>query len=338
MTRSQVPDEILSTLTWEEAQEVGIKEERWILINIHDPAIAKCQLLNRDVWNDVKVVDMVREKFIFFQCRKEEYRAREYISFHFPVYKLQGAYPHIAIVDPRSGEQLMLWSGHVPKAKDFLADIREFLDQYSLNPRSKKAMRKGKGKEIKEPMRERVVEAETEADQPWYIQSVEQPMSIFDDLYGVSDSEESPHGKPNTPTSPSPPSNPFRFGEVSSSPKSETVNPSQSSSSHTRRASTTIINFCRLSGQATTTQTFTSSDPVRTMYEWLESREGGEGKKRGGRRIFLSVEGRDLSEALNERIGDIPGLVGNDDGGERMANVLVDTVLCNEVVVGRERN
>lgn len=332
-TSSQAPDEILSTLTWEEAQEVGIKEERWILISIHDPAIAKCQVLNRDIWNDPKIIDLVREKFTFFQCRKDEYRAREYISSHFPVYKLQGAYPHVAIVDPRTGEQLMLWSGHIPKAKDFLADLHEFLDQYSLDPRSKKAIRRPKGKEIdREPMRE----VEAEADQPWCIQSVEQPLSFLDDLYGVSDTEESPHGKPNTSTSPSLPLNSSYLGELSSSsPKTETLNPCHSGSA-TGHAGTTIINFCRLSGQVTT-QEFSLIDPVRVMYEWLESREDGGGHQREGRRLSLSIEGRDLSEALNERIADIPGLVGN-NGGERMANVLVDTVFFNEVVVGRQRN
>ena len=83
------------------------------------------------------------------------------------------------------------------------------------------------------------------------------------------------------------------------------------------------------------------------MYEWLEeSREDGEGegeggkKKRQSRRLFLSFEGRDLSEALNERIADIPGLVGNvgNDGGEGVANVLVDTVLYYEGVPRREKN
>lgn len=331
-TRSQAPDEILSTLTWEEALEVGMKEERWILINIQDPAIAKCQVLNRDIWNDIKILDLVREKFIFLQCRKEEYRAREYIGYHFPVSKLQGAYPHIAIVDPRTGEQLKLWSGYVPKAKDFLGDIRDFMDLHSLNPRAKKPVGRRNGHEInEEPMRE----VEAEADQPWYIQSVEQPQSFFDDLYGASDTEESPHGKPNTPTSPNPPPNSSCLDKLSSpNPKTKTFSPSHSSSH--RPAITTIINFRRLSGQATTHK-FSLSDPVRAMYEWLESREDGEGKKREGRRLCLSFEGRDLSEALNERIADIPGLVDN-DGKEGVANVLVDTVLFNEGVPGREKN
>lgn len=352
----QAPDEILSPLQWEEALQVGTKEERWILINIQDPAIPKCQVLNRDIWNDMKVVDLVREKFIFLQCRKEEYRARDYICYYFTVSHLMGAYPHIAIVDPRSGEQLKLWSGYVPKTKDFIGDLRDFLDLYSLNPRAKKPVGRAKGSETRP---EGAVEAEAEADQPWYIQSVEQPQSFFDDLYGVSDTEEPPHRKANTPnsgptldpsrntTSQSPEIHISHFDAISpSSSKTLALHPSPSSShsrptasttaissSHSRpAASNTIINFCRLSGQPIIKQEFSLSEPVRAMYEWLESREDG---AKWGRRLKLSFEGRDLSEGFNARIADIPGLVGNNNGGEGVNNVLVS---INAGVLGGEKN
>lgn len=305
--------------------EVGVKEERWMLINIQDPTILKCQVLNRDIWNDPKIVDMVREKFIFLQCRREEYRARDYISFHFSVSHLNGnVYPHIAILDPRTGEQLKLWTGYVPKAKDFIADIREFLELYSLNPRAKNPVGTVRGGEIK-PM------TAVEADEPWYIQSVEQPQSFFDDLYGVSDAEAVPYEKPNSPASQSPEVNVSHFDEIPSSiPTTEPLCLSRSSS-HTKPAGAIIINFGRLSGQSITHQ-FSLSDPVRAMYEWLVSRENETGMRTEGggeaRRLRLSFEGRDLSGALDERIADIPGLVDN-NGGE---GVNVDVSINEEVV------
>lgn len=301
--------------------EVGVKEERWMLISIQDPTIPKCQALNRDIWNDPKIVDMVREKFIFLQCRREEYRAREYISFHFSVSPLHGnVYPHIAILDPRTGEQLKLWTGYVPKVKDFVADIREFLELYSLNPRAKNPVGTVRGGEIK-PM------TAVEADEPWYIQSVEQPRSFFDDLYGVSDHEAVPYAKFTSPATQSPEVNVSHFDEIPSSvPTTETLCLSHSSS-HTRPARAIIINFGRLSGQSTTHQ-FSLSDPVKAMYEWLESREGEV------RRLRLSFEGRDLSGAFDERIADIPGLVDN-NGGE---GVNVDVSINEEGVSGGEKS
>ncbi len=310
--------------------EVGVKEERWMLISIQDPTIPKCQVLNRDIWNDPKIVDMVREKFIFLQCRREEYRAREYISFHFSVSPLHGnVYPHIAILDPRTGEQLKLWTGYVPKAKDFIADIREFLELYSLNPRAKNPVGTVRGGEIK-PM------TAAEADEPWYIQSVEQPQSFFDDLYGVSDHEAVPYSKSTSPASQSPEANVSHFDEIPSSVTTTETPCLSHSSSHTRPARAIIINFGRLSGQSTTHQ-FSLSDPVRAMYEWLGSREDETGMRTEGegevRRLRLSFEGRDLSGALEERIADIPGLV--DKIGE---GVNVDVSVNEEGVSGGEKS
>lgn len=311
--------------------EVGVKEERWMLINIQDPTILKCQALNRDIWNDPKIVDMVREKFIFLQCRREEYRAREYISFHFSISRLHGnVYPHIAILDPRTGEQLKLWTGYVPKAKDFIADIREFLELYTLNPRAKNPVGTVQGGEIK-------TMTAVEADEPWYIQSVEQPRGFFDDLYGVSDPEAVPYENPTSPASQSPEVNVSHFDETPSSiPKTEPIYLSQSTS-HTRPARAIIINFGQLSGQSTTHQ-FSISDPVRAMYEWLVSRENEAGMRTKGegeaRRLRLSFEDRDLSGALDERIADIPGLVDN-NGGE---GVNVDVSINEEGVPGGEKS
>lgn len=345
-TRCLAPEEILSPLTWEQAMEIGVREERWMLINIQDPAIPHCNVLNRDIWNDPKVIDLVKEKFTFLQCRREEYRAREYIAFHFSVSHLShGAYPHIAVLDPRNGEQLKLWTGYVPKAKDFIADLREFLELYSLNPRAKNPIGTVKGGQIKAR-----TATEGEAEEPWYIQSVEQPQSFFDDLYVMPGADAPPYQKGNTPTtSPSPEINVSHFEEVAfSSPIMETLclSLSHSSSSHTRpggstataTTATTIINFRRPSGQSRT-HTFSLSDPVRAMYEWLESMDVQIGKmseaNRERTRLRLSFEGRDISEALNERIGDIPGLVDNINGGESV-NVFVEII--NEGLSGEEMN
>lgn len=296
---------------------------------------------------------MVREKFIFIQCRKHEYRTRDYICYYFTVAHLMGAYPHIAVLDPRSGEQLKLWSGYVPKPQDFLGELRDFLDQYSLNPRAKKPVGRPRG-EL------RPMVPPPEAEQPWYIQSVEQPRSFFDDLYGVSDTEEPLHGKINTPTSghaldpqnptsQSPGANRSHFeGFPLSNSKHLPLHPFPSSSHarparparpvrparparSTRHADTITIIFCRLSGQAITSNTFSLSDPVRAMYEWLESRQIDTSSE--GRGINLSYDGRDLSEGLNERIADIPGLV--DSNSSEGVNIHVS---INEGVLDGEKN
>lgn len=67
------------------------------------------------------------------------------------------------------------------------------------------------------------------------------------------------------------------------------------------------------------------------MYEWLESRQIDTSSE--GRGINLSYDGRDLSEGLNERIADIPGLVDSSSGEGVNVHVSI-----NEGVLDEEKN
>ena len=136
-TRCQAPKGILSALTWKEARAIGVGEGRWILIDIQDPNTIKRHALNRDIWNDTEILGVLREKFIYLQWQSRESGASEYIDNYFHDAELQSTYPHIAIVDPETGNQLKLWSGYVPKPRDFLSDLHAFLnssvqDQFGL--------------------------------------------------------------------------------------------------------------------------------------------------------------------------------------------------------------
>ena len=143
------PFEIISPLSWVDARDEGKEEKKWILVNIQDSAIFDCQVLNRDVWKNEQIKDTVREHFIFMQHAKDDPRASQYIQYYFQAHESQDAYPHIAIVDPRTGEQVKVWSGPpVPKAMDFVMQLHEFLDRYSLkaDARNPVAMRKAEHK------------------------------------------------------------------------------------------------------------------------------------------------------------------------------------------------
>ncbi|KAF2221535.1 UBX domain protein [Elsinoe ampelina] len=127
------PTDLLSPLSWDDAREEGKDELKWILVNIQDPSIFDCQVLNRDIWKNPSVKETIKENFIFMQYGKDDPRGGQYINYYFQQKDIEDAYPHIAIVDPRTGEQVKVWSGSpVPKASDFLMDLHEFLDRYSL--------------------------------------------------------------------------------------------------------------------------------------------------------------------------------------------------------------
>jgi len=124
---------LIAPFTWDEARDAGKEDEKWIMVNIQDPAIFDCQVLNRDIWKNASVRETIKENFIFMQYSKDDPRGDQYINYYFQQRDNDDSYPHIAIVDPRTGEQVKVWSGPpVPKPSDFLMDLHEFLDRYSL--------------------------------------------------------------------------------------------------------------------------------------------------------------------------------------------------------------
>ncbi|KAI9683356.1 MAG: hypothetical protein M1829_005428 [Trizodia sp. TS-e1964] len=132
------PFELMSHLSWEEARQKGKDQEKWLLVNIQDQAVFDCQVLNRDIWKHAQIKETVKENFIFLQYNKDDPRVSQYVQYYFAERNNQDAYPHIAIVDPRTGEHLKVWSGPpVPKATDFLEQLHDFLGRYSLDVNAK---------------------------------------------------------------------------------------------------------------------------------------------------------------------------------------------------------
>lgn len=139
------PFELISRLPWDEARDEGKSGERWLLVNVQDPAVFDCQLLNRDIWKNEQIRDTIKENFLFMQYNKDDPRGNKYMQYYFQARDNQDSYPHIAIVDPRTGEQVKVWSGPpCPKPMEFLMQLHEFLDRYSLkaNARNPVATRK----------------------------------------------------------------------------------------------------------------------------------------------------------------------------------------------------
>jgi hypothetical protein len=72
------------------------------LVNIQNDDDFACHALNRDVWRDELVENLVREGFVLWQAMSNTNDGQTYIT----RYKVQG-YPHLAILDPRTGS--LLW-------------------------------------------------------------------------------------------------------------------------------------------------------------------------------------------------------------------------------------
>ncbi|KAF8245351.1 hypothetical protein K440DRAFT_555949 [Wilcoxina mikolae CBS 423.85] len=131
------PVEIISHLPFDEARDEAKESEKWILINIQDESVFASQVLNRDIWRDSEVQQTIRENFIFLQMNRNGMDGRDYVRLYLPNAVANGTdgdlFPHVAIIDPRTGEQVKVWK-EMPKSPiEFVHTLHEFLERYSLN-------------------------------------------------------------------------------------------------------------------------------------------------------------------------------------------------------------
>lgn len=296
------PHEIISPIrTWEGVRAHGKEEEKWILINVQDPNIFDCQVLNRDIWKDASIQATVREHFVFKQYAKSDPQAQQYVRFYFHSVDSEDAYPHIAIVDPRTGEQVKVWSGSpAPKAGEFLMQLHEFLDRYSLNASARnpvatrKADRAGKGKQVEKMSEDEMMEMAMQQSLGGQRKGSGPKEADPDDLTRrAADANAMPPPSnapinPTTSTSPPPPETSTTNGHGPSTSSNPTFTAIPSTLPHTEPApttpETTRIQF-RHPGGRPIIRRFALADPVQRIYEWLKSEspsplgESAEGKE-----------------------------------------------------------
>ncbi|OOF93717.1 hypothetical protein ASPCADRAFT_150270 [Aspergillus carbonarius ITEM 5010] len=292
------PFDIMSRLPWDLARQEGRDNERWLMVNIQDPSVFDCQVLNRDLWKDPAVKETVKEHFIFMQYSKDDPRAGPYLQYYFQASDVSDNYPHIAIVDPRTGEQMKVWSGPpVIKASDFLMQLHEFLDRYSLkhNVRNPVAKRKPEMKEksidamTEEEMLEMAMRNSLgdEASQPPKVEDPDDLTRSTEDVKGKGRAIDEDVGMEETE---GPEQNAF-----SSIPddRFHTEPPADP-------ATTTRIQFRHPSGRVI--RRFALSDPVQRIYEWLKAEPPLADK--AGVEFELNAMGRNLIDSLGQTIAD----------------------------------
>lgn len=288
------PFEIMFQQPWDTARDLGKEEEKWIIVNVQDPSIFDCQRLNRDIWKNENIKATVRENFIFIQYAKDDPRGQEYMNYYFQNRDSPDAYPHIAIVDPRTGEQVKVWSGPpIPEPNDFHIQLHEFLDRYSLNlnvknpvaTRKPENQKKDVGRMTEEEMLEMALQNSLD-------NGGQGPKDDDPDALTKADVADKGKAKAEEPVEEeSIPNGNSPFAQISSE------NP------HTEPAATepntARIQFRGGPGRPIVRR-FTLSDPVRRIYEWIKAGHPWEGKE--GADFDLSFMGKNLLENLDSTI------------------------------------
>lgn len=291
----------MARMPWDEARAVGKEEMKWIMVNLQDMNDFNCQALNRDVWKDKAVHDLVSENFLFLQYDKDYPDAEEYLTFYFPNQSHENAenYPHVSIIDPRTGEQVKVWSGRpFPPAPEFLSDLAEFLDRYSLaanskNPVAKAAVRKPQPVDVDRMTEDEMLE-----------------MALKNSLAASAGGGESSRSgsTPNIHDPDALTKAPAPGGETTDVPAEEPAEASpfaqiSSTNPHVEPdnnpATTTRIQFRHPTGRVI--RRFNLQDPVRRIYEWLKA-EPLEGKDGVEFELKKMPQGQDLVESLDETV------------------------------------
>ncbi|PHH71189.1 hypothetical protein CDD80_5465 [Ophiocordyceps camponoti-rufipedis] len=296
------PYDLMTRAPWDEARTLGKSLKKWLLVNLQDMNDFNCQALNRDIWKDQAVQDLVEENFIFMQYDKDYPDAEEYVTFYLPhrSYENPDMFPHVSIVDPRTGEQVKVWSGRpFPSASEFHAELAEFLDRYSLAANSKNP----------------VAKATTRRRQPVDVDRMTEDemleMALKNSLAGAGEGgDEAGTGSATSNNLDDPDAltkSPGPSGTEASEDKGKGIETTETcpfdlisdSQPHTEpeadAATTTRIQFKHPDGRVI--RRFRLQDPVRRIYEWLKAEPLAD--KQGVKfELKRMPQGQDLLECL----------------------------------------
>ncbi|KAJ6222127.1 hypothetical protein RDWZM_000672 [Blomia tropicalis] len=117
------PLDLIFRGNFEMAKFEGQQQKKWLMVNIQNPDIFSCQVLNRDVWSNHTVKSILNEHFIFWQSYHNNSEGQKYINF----YNVR-TYPYVSIVDPRTGEKMVSWNEI--DTMTFCDNITQFLSEH----------------------------------------------------------------------------------------------------------------------------------------------------------------------------------------------------------------
>lgn len=118
------PYNILFLGSFMDAREHAKCLNRWLLVNIQDPQEFVCQVLNRDVWSNEQIQEIVKDHFVLWQVLSNTKDGKNYIDF----YTVEN-YPYLAVIDPRTGECIQKYN-HITK-DSLISDLNDILSTHA---------------------------------------------------------------------------------------------------------------------------------------------------------------------------------------------------------------
>ncbi|CAB4423071.1 unnamed protein product [Rhizophagus irregularis] len=236
------PFDIINKESFEETRKRAKIENKWVMVDIQNIKEFACQVLNRDLWPNYAVKEVIRADFLFLQFNSESPDGRQYINYY-PI----DSYPHIAIIDPRTGERVKVLNANKLSLNEFILHITDFLERYSLNDQKKLTP----PTPIKGPAKPVIAMSEEEQIEAVINRSLEEDRSASESNDEIEDTEEEEDSTPEEPSS--------IFDSIQPIEREEAKGPT-----------TAMIKF-RLADGQTVIRRFEKMDPVRYLFEFIKT-------------------------------------------------------------------
>ena len=124
------PTDLMFHGDFEMAKTAARSEGRWLLVNIQKNDEFACHALNRDVWKDDYAKAVIANSLVFWMDTVETSTGQRFAT----LYKVT-SYPHVALVDPRTGEQSkIILSGGPLSASDFVERVQDYIQRHTITP------------------------------------------------------------------------------------------------------------------------------------------------------------------------------------------------------------
>ncbi|XP_076113727.1 UBX domain-containing protein 7-like [Mytilus galloprovincialis] len=107
-------------------RDEGKTRNKWLLVNVQNVQEFVCQALNRDVWSNKNAKAVIKDNFIFWQVYHDSEEGKKFCQF----YKVN-QWPFVAVVDPRTGENMSTWNKL--DATVFCELVTDFLMEHPYN-------------------------------------------------------------------------------------------------------------------------------------------------------------------------------------------------------------
>mmetsp|Transcript_62626 Transcript_62626/g.179635 ORF Transcript_62626/g.179635 Transcript_62626/m.179635 type:complete len:456 (-) Transcript_62626:137-1504(-) len=130
------PPEYNEQTAYYQVKEKALQESKFILVNIQQAEVFASHTLNRDVWSDDTIKEIIQGSFLFWQRDDKSAEGDSFCKLHSCGHQL----PHICVIDPRTGRRMKSWDGRKWVESHAAAEyLFSFLEEFSMS-RSPPAM------------------------------------------------------------------------------------------------------------------------------------------------------------------------------------------------------